>query len=89
MSDVLSISEILARFQKEYVLLDQCRFDDRGCSITHARVVSSSDNRDEVYRRLHDTPNTVIVYAGPQGIEQDGAFLDGGSQWDHHSAVIT
>ena len=88
MTDVLSITEILARFQREYVLLDQCRFEDGGCSITHARVVSSSDNRDEVYRRLHDTPNTVIVYAGPKGIEQDGAFLDGGSQWESHALTL-
>ncbi len=83
MHSVLEVEEIIGRFQKEYVLIDQCRFND-GCQLTHGRIVATSSDRDDVYRELRRTPNSVIIFAGPDAWEHEGAFLDEGQVWKTH-----
>ena len=83
MHTVLEIEEIIARFREEYVLIDMCRFND-GCQVTHGRIVATSSNRDDVYRQLRQTPNSVIIFAGPDAMEHEGAFLDEGRAFKTH-----
>ena len=80
-SVVLGIEEILERFERQYVLLDCCKFSEIN-ELTHGRVVRSSSDRDDVYDALRATPNSVIIFAGPDGADEDGAFLDGGKAWE-------
>ena len=80
-STVIGIDKILARFKREYVLLDRCKFSDVN-ALTHGRVVRSSSDRDEVYAALRSTPNSVIIFAGPEAVEEEGAFLDAGEAWE-------
>ena len=76
--EVFEIDQIVSRFPRRYILLDSCRFSD-GLQVTHGRVVQTSDDREEVYAALRQTPNSVIIYAGPGG-DSEGAFLNGGLQ---------
>ena len=83
---VMHMDEIVARFQKVYVLLDRCRFNDVG-ELTHGRVVHSGHDRDEVYSYLRKTPNSVLIFSGPGAQEYEGAFLDQGQAWHSHMAT--
>lgn len=83
-SDLSSIDDILARFARQYVLLDRCKFSEKN-ALTHARVVRGSADRDEVYAELRRTPNSIILFAGPGAEDEDGAFLDGGDAWESTS----
>ena len=80
-SAVIGIDEILNLFDRQYVLLDRCKFSEVNV-LTHGRVVRSSADRDEVYEALLDTPNSVIIFAGPDAEEEEGAFLDAGDAWE-------
>lgn len=74
---VESLEAIVRRFPAHFVLVDQCRFDDRG-RLTHGRVIDATPDRDAIYAQLRQNPNSVIIFTGPNAQDEDGAFLDGG-----------
>lgn len=61
--DVIAVEELCSKFRSYYLLLDQCRFSERH-ELTHGRVLRSSEQRAEVYRGLHEHPNSVVVFTG-------------------------
>ncbi|MFQ5654257.1 MAG: hypothetical protein ACE5GW_05965 [Planctomycetota bacterium] len=78
---IIRLQEILKHFPESYVLIDHCRFNDRG-RLTHGFVCCSTPDRDTVYQALRDHPNSVIIYTGPVDEDTDGAFLDSGRVWE-------
>lgn len=83
---VVSLEDVVRIFPNHFVLCDQCRFDTHG-RVTHGRILESTSDRDRVYSRLREHPNSVIVFTGPGGDEEDGAFLDGGQAWSRVEGV--
>jgi len=81
MRALLDIREIFDRHANRYVLLGSCKFDPDG-RVTHGDVIDASPDPDPVYARLQDHPNSVIVFAGPEDEELEGAFLDSGQTWN-------
>ncbi|MCA8961124.1 MAG: hypothetical protein KDC38_11455 [Planctomycetes bacterium] len=79
-SRICSLTEILDSYRDRFVLLDTCRFDEVG-RLTHGRVLENSPDRDVVYNALRTHPNSVIIFAGPDAGELEGAFLDSGMAW--------
>jgi hypothetical protein len=65
MNEALDVADINARFDSEWVLLDDPKVDAT-MRVTGGKVVWHSPNRDEVYRKaieLH-LPHTAILYTG-------------------------
>ena len=81
MRPLLGIREILERYAHSYVLLDSCKFDATG-RVTHGSVIDVSPDPDAVYSRLQEHPTSLILFAGPEDAELEGAFLDSGQAWE-------
>ncbi|MFN0059228.1 MAG: hypothetical protein ACKVX7_12280 [Planctomycetota bacterium] len=77
----LSVKEIMRRHPRDFLLLDRCKFDERG-RVKLARVLKSSRECSTLYRCLNEFPNSVIIYAGADHQDQDGAFLDSGQSYE-------
>ncbi|MEM7167848.1 MAG: hypothetical protein AAF581_20520 [Planctomycetota bacterium] len=73
-TDVIAVDELCSKFRSHYVLLDLCRFSEQH-ALTHGRVLRSSAERDDVYRALHEHPNSVVVFTGPVDDEVEEPIL--------------
>ena len=78
--DTLSMNEIIRRHPKTFLLLDRCKFDERG-RVKLARVLKSTRGCNSLYPGLREHPNSVIIYAGADHQEHEGAFLDSGQSF--------
>lgn len=70
MSEVMPLSEIQARFESEWVLLEDPETNE-SLEVKRGRVLWHSKDRDEVYRKARDLRprHSAIVYTGTMSDE--------------------
>ncbi len=65
MSEVMSLAEIQARFESEWVLLEDPETSE-SLEVTRGKVLWHSKDRDEVYRKARELrpKHSAILYTG-------------------------
>ena len=70
MNEVLTISEIEARFEGEWILIGDPETDE-SLNVLRGKVLCHSKNRDEVYRKANElrVKRSAFLYTGkmPEG----------------------